>query len=140
MSEGLSLSQVSGQVRPNAALSSAGWDAGNFLPYVMIGVAAARADVFHSATVFGFQNPPPVTAPPTPCGPPQTPTCLAFSFSESESRNGAFLWGWSIGGGLDVMVMPHVFLRAEYEFVGLAPWWNIRSTINTGRVGLAYKF
>jgi outer membrane immunogenic protein len=118
----------------------AGWEAANFLPYVMLGVAAVRADVFHSATAFGFQNPPPVTSPPTPCGPPQTPTCLPFSFTEVEARNGAFLWGWSIGGGIDVMVMPHVFLRAEAEFVGLAPWWHIRPTITTGRVGLGYKF
>jgi opacity protein-like surface antigen len=54
--------------------------------------------------------------------------------------HGAFLWGWSIVGGVDIMVMPHVFLRAEYEFIGFAPLWNINTSVQTGRVGVAFKF
>jgi opacity protein-like surface antigen len=116
----------------------AGWDAGNFLPYAMIGVAAGRADVTRSATVTGQQNP---TPPPDPnsCDPVASPPCIPFTFSESSVKNGAFIWGWSIGGGVDVMVMPHVFLRAEYEFIGFAPIWHISSVVQTGRVGVGFK-
>lgn len=117
----------------------AGWDAGNFLPYAMIGVAAGRADLTRFASVTGQQNP---TPPPDPnsCDPVATPPCVPFAFSGSDAKNGAFLWGWMIGGGVDVMVMPHVFLRAEYEFVGFAPIWNISTVVQTGRVGVAFKF
>jgi len=112
----------------------------NFLPYAMIGVAAGRADLARSATVTGQQNPPPATDPPTPCGPPATPTCVPFSFTESQSKTGAFIFGWSFGGGLDVMVMPNVFLRAEYEYVAFSPVWEIKANINTVRFGAGIKF
>ena len=117
----------------------AGWDTGSFLPYAMIGVAAGRADLTRFAAVTGQQNP---TPPPDPnsCDPVATPPCVPFAFSETTAKNGAFLWGWSLGGGIDVLVMPHVFLRAEYEFIGFAPVWNIKSVVQTGRVGLGFKF
>jgi hypothetical protein len=38
------------------------------------------------------------------------------------------------------MVMPHVFLRAEYEAVAFSPIWNITAIVQTGRVGMGYKF
>jgi opacity protein-like surface antigen len=117
----------------------AGWDAGSFLPYAMIGVAAGRADITRFANVSGQQNP---TPPPDPnsCDPVATPPCIPFAFSQSSGRNGALLWGWSIGGGVDVIVMPHVFLRAEYEFIGFAPFANISTAVQTGRVGVGFKF
>ncbi|MFL6796266.1 MAG: outer membrane protein [Xanthobacteraceae bacterium] len=118
----------------------AGYEVYNFLPYVMIGVAAARADLAHSATVSGQQNPPPPTVPVTPCGPPASPNCVPFSFSESESKNGAFLYGWALGGGFEVLVMPHVFLRAEYEYVAFVPTWGIKPSLMTGRAGVGFKF
>jgi len=115
----------------------AGYEIYNFLPYAMIGVAVGRADVTRSATVFGTQNP---ATPPTPCGPPQTPTCLPFAFSETDSRNGAFIYGWSLGGGFDVFVLPRVFLRAEYEYVAFAPFWSIKANIQTARAAIGFKF
>ena len=46
---------------------------------------------------------------------------MPFSFTNSETKNGAIAFGWALGGGIDVMVMPNAFLRAEYEFVKFAP-------------------
>jgi len=34
----------------------AGWEVGNFLPYAMLGVAAARADLIRTARAFGIQS------------------------------------------------------------------------------------
>jgi outer membrane immunogenic protein len=109
----------------------AGVSVENFLPYVMIGVAAGRADVSRTATVSGQENPDPICP---------SATCTPFSFTESEEKKGAFIFGWSIGGGLDVMVMPNVFLRAEYEFVAFSPLWDIKANINTVRLGGGFKF
>ena len=112
----------------------AGFEIGNFLPYFMIGAAVGRADLARTATAFGQENPA------DPCGPPINPTCTPFLFTESEVRNGAFVYGWSLGGGLDVMLMPNVFLRGEYEYVAFAPVWHIKANVQTARAGLGFKF
>jgi hypothetical protein len=38
------------------------------------------------------------------------------------------------------MVMPHVFLRGEYEAVALSPIWNITAIDQTARLGAGLKF
>jgi hypothetical protein len=38
------------------------------------------------------------------------------------------------------MVMPNVFVRGEYEFVGFAPVWGISSVVQTARVALGARF
>jgi outer membrane immunogenic protein len=105
----------------------AGYEVGNFLPYFMIGVAAGRADVARSATATVTEAPP--------GGPPAT-----FVFTEGNTKNGAFIFGWSLGGGIDAMILPNVFLRGEYEFVAFSPIFGIKVSTNTGRVGLGIKF
>jgi outer membrane immunogenic protein len=107
----------------------AGYEVGNFLPFAMIGVAFGRADLARSATATVTQTPFDVTIPPA-----------TFVFSEAEAKNGAFIYGWALGGGLEVMVMPKVFVRGEYEYVAFSPIWNIKAGIQTARVGLGYKF
>jgi outer membrane immunogenic protein len=107
----------------------AGVQVENFLPYAMIGVAAGRANISRSASVSGTEtipNDPPIVTP--------------FFFTEGETKNGAFLFGWSLGGGLDVMVMPQVFLRAEAEYVAFSPVWEIKANITTVRLGAGIKF
>jgi outer membrane immunogenic protein len=105
----------------------AGFDAGIVLPYAMIGLAVGRADLARSATVSG-----------TECD--NVPVCTPFAFSNSEAKKGAFLYGWALGGGFDLMLMPGVFVRGEYEYVAFAPVWDIKSNIQTGRLGLGLKF
>jgi opacity protein-like surface antigen len=107
----------------------AGWEVGNFLPYAMLGVAAARADLFRRASAFGTQSSfdvPPVVTP--------------FSFVQTQAKNNAFLFGWSVGGGVDVLVMPNVFLRAEFEYLALSPYWGLSPVIISARAGVGYKF
>jgi outer membrane immunogenic protein len=106
-----------------------GWEVGNFLPYAMIGVAAARANLLRTASAFGTQSSfdtPPVVTP--------------FSFTQTQSKENAFLFGWSVGGGVDIMVLPNVFARAEFEYIALSPYWSLGPTIYTARAGLGYKF
>jgi outer membrane immunogenic protein len=107
----------------------AGYEAGNFLPYGFLGLAFGRANIARSATATIVQTPADNSAPP-----------VTVTFSESETKNGAFIWGWALGGGVEVMVAPKVFMRAEYEFVAFQPVYNIKSQIQTGRMALGYKF
>ncbi len=113
----------------------AGYVFNNIMPWAMVGMAVGRADITRSATVFGEQNPPDDG---TLCS--QNPTCVPFFFSKSETRNNAFLYGWSVGGGVDALVLPNVFLRAEYEYVSFASVAGIRAFVNTGRIGAGFKF
>ena len=41
---------------------------------------------------------------------------------------------------MDVAILPNVFLRGEWEYVGFAQVGGIRTNINTGRVGIGVKF
>ena len=41
---------------------------------------------------------------------------------------------------MDVALLPNVFLRGEWEYVGFAQVNGIRSSINTGRVGIGMRF
>ena len=68
------------------------------------------------------------------------PIVTPFFFTENETKSNAVIYGWSLSGGLDIMLMPNVFMRAEFEFVNFQPIWNINSSISTGRLGLGYKF
>jgi outer membrane immunogenic protein len=111
----------------------AGWVVGNFLPYAMIGVALGRADVTRSARVRGVET--------IPCDTEGcTPVTTPFTFSSSDSKTGAFIYGWSAGGGFDMMVMPNVFVRAEFEFLSFSTIQGIESQMSTGRLGAGFKF
>ncbi|MGE0035354.1 MAG: outer membrane protein [Xanthobacteraceae bacterium] len=111
----------------------AGVDLGNVLPYAGIGFAVGRAGVYRSATASGIEYAPNPLDPPNPI---ETP----FFFTENETKSNAVIYGWSLSGGLDIMLMPCLFMRAEFEFVNFQPLWNINSSISTGRVGVGYKF
>jgi outer membrane immunogenic protein len=119
-----------------AARLRAGWVVNNFLPYGTVGLAVGRADITRSATVSGTQTVvcTAVNDPPG-CGVP-----LPFGNSISESKNGHFLYGWSAGGGMDVMLMPNFFVRGEIEFIWFAKAQGIVSQIGTARVGAGWKF
>jgi outer membrane immunogenic protein len=107
----------------------AGVDLGNVLPYAGIGVAVGRADLYRSATSSGLEIDP---------NDPNNPT--PFYFTENETKQGALIYGWSLSGGVDIMLMPCLFMRAEYEFVSFQPIWGINASVSTGRLGVGYKF
>ena len=105
----------------------AGWIVGNFLPYGTFGFAVGRANVERSAHVFGVEN-------------PGDPAATPFDFATSDAKTGAFLYGWSAGGGMDVMLMPNFFVRGEIEYIWFTKLEGIQSQIGTARVGAGWKF
>ena len=50
------------------------------------------------------------------------------------------LYGFTVGGGVDVALTPNIFLRADLEFDQFNPPPGILMTIATGRVGAGFKF
>jgi opacity protein-like surface antigen len=105
-----------------AARVRGGWIVGNFLPYATLGVAVGRADITRSSRV------------------DLTEEGVPFSFSASETKNGHFIYGWSAGGGVDILVMPNVFVRAEFEYIGFTEAQGIKADIGTARVGAGVRF
>ena len=116
----------------------AGWALGNFLPYGFAGLAVGHANVNIAATVSGIENP--QNQPCTPFPAPATPACVPFSFTGTAGKTGEWMYGFTVGGGLDVALTRNVFLRAEYEYVQFAPVANLVVGVNTVRGGLGIKF
>jgi outer membrane immunogenic protein len=110
----------------------AGYAFGQFLPYAFVGAAAGRFNYATTATVItsGIDN---TTTPPTPKYGP-------IIDSQSDAKNNAVVGGVVAGLGIDVALLPNMFLRGEWEYIAFAPVGGIRSNINTGRVGIGLKF
>ncbi len=110
----------------------AGYAFGQFLPYAFVGAAAGRFNYATSATVIssGVDN---TTTPPTPKYGP-------IVNSLSDAKDNAVVGGVVIGLGMDVALLPNVFVRGEWEYIAFAPVGGIRTNLNTGRVGLGVKF
>ena len=109
----------------------AGYAVNNFLPYLFAGVALGKADIsrMSSVTASGVYIGSALPAPP-----PYGPVTLAAN----ETQHNHLLYGYSFGLGVDVMLMAGLFLRAEYEYLRFTT--TVDTSINTGRVGLGYKF
>ena len=54
----------------------------------------------------------------------------------TDSQSNKFGYGFLYGLGMDVAITPNVFLRGEWEYIAFNKVGGIRSTLNTGRVGL----
>jgi|HubBroStandDraft_6_1064221.scaffolds.fasta_scaffold578545_2 outer membrane immunogenic protein len=108
----------------------AGYAFGQFLPYAVVGAAVGRFNYANTATttVSGIST----TATPPTYGPTVD--------TESNSKNDAVVPGALVGLGIDVAVIPNVFLRGEWEYIAFAPVGGIRANINTGRVGIGVRF
>ena len=118
-----------------AARVRGGWVVGNFLPYATVGFAVGRADITRTAQTSGTQNP----TPNIPCTDPGN-NCVPFNLSATEAKNAQFLYGWSAGGGVDVLLMPNFFVRAEFEYIGFTKSQEIEAHVGTARVGAGVKF
>jgi opacity protein-like surface antigen len=115
----------------------AGYVMNQFLPYFTAGLALAPVTYSKFATV---SYPTPVYSLPPPVPPDQPPpTPSAFSASKSEARSNALMVGWVAGVGMDVMLMPNVFLRGEYEFVSL-PVSRMQMSLHNVHLGGGFKF
>ncbi|HWM83315.1 MAG TPA: outer membrane beta-barrel protein [Pseudolabrys sp.] len=109
-----------------------GYAFGQFLPYAVLGVAAGRVDVQRMASVYG------TATDITPAGRPDL--ALDPNPTVRTDNRSTFAYGLVAGLGIDAMIMPNLFLRAEYEFVQFAPIDGIKANLQTGRVGLGMKF
>lgn len=105
----------------------AGYAMGQFLPYAFVGGAVGRFNYTNSSTVRDSQLLGGVT---TVFGP----------VTQTDAKNNAIVGGFTAGLGIDVAVLPNLFLRAEWEYVGFAQVNGLRSSINTGRVGVGMRF
>lgn len=113
-----------------------GWDLGHFLPYTFAGFALGRANVNIAETVSGEQNPPASG----PCSGASSPPCTPFSFSTTAGKDGEWLYGFTVGAGLDVALTRNIFLRGEYEYVQFAPIAGTYLDVNTVRAGAGFRF
>ncbi|MBB1092763.1 porin family protein [Rhodopseudomonas palustris] len=99
----------------------AGWAFGSFLPYAFGGVALGQADIIRTAMISGTQN-----------GVRFTPLV------SNQVQNGHFIYGYSGGLGIDMMVYRGLFVRAEWEYQKFAA--PINTSVSTVRAGVGYKF
>ncbi|MEA2838580.1 MAG: outer rane immunogenic protein [Bradyrhizobium sp.] len=107
---------------------------GCFLPYLFGGVALGQADINRVASYdikykyVGTQVP----------ALPDLPSTGSFTDSLPDTANAHFIYGYSGGLGVDMMLFANLFVRAEWEYMRFtAP---VDTTINTVRAGIGYKF
>jgi outer membrane immunogenic protein len=108
-----------------------GYAWGCFLPYLFGGVALGQADINRRADVqlayhyVGSQI-------------PRLPNILPPPDSLSDTANSHFIYGYSAGLGVDMMLFANLFLRAEWEYMRFTS--PVDTTVNTVRAGIGYKF
>jgi outer membrane immunogenic protein len=106
----------------------AGYAMGRFMPYAFVGFAMGRIETDRRADVFGTF---------APVGNPAALTPFSLSLSQPKT---VYAVGYAAGGGVDVSILPCMFLRAEFEWLQLTGVSDMKSNIATGRVAAAYKF
>jgi opacity protein-like surface antigen len=94
----------------------AGYTLGCFLPYAFAGVGMGSQTVDRNV----WASPPPLIAP------------------LSSNTHTTVVYGYSAGAGIDVMLVGGLFVRAEYEYQRVTS--AIETNINSGRLGIGYKF
>ncbi len=108
----------------------AGYAMGSFLPYMFGGVALGQADIQRETRAditykyVGTQVPP-------------LPDMGGSDVARSDLKS-HFVFGYSAGLGIDMMLVQNLFLRAEWEYLRFTSPVDV--SINTVRAGLGYKF
>lgn len=110
-----------------------GWAASSFMPYAFIGAAAARADVNRNSTVT-------LTAVDVSGAFPPRPTVYFGPVTGSDNRPAMFAYGYTVGAGVDWAVLPHVFVRGEFEYAHFGDFNNMIVSVGTLRAGVGAKF
>lgn len=109
-----------------------GWAFGSFLPYVTGGLAIARGNVTKNVSVKDVWCDNTIDAG---CAP-----SIAYTEAASDNKDGTFAYGYAVGGGVDYALLPNLFLRAEYEFLGFSDFSDMHAYISNFRAGAALKF
>ncbi|MBI3699512.1 MAG: porin family protein [Afipia sp.] len=104
----------------------AGWAVDCFLPYATVGVALGRADMTRVINVNGTVD--------NGGGP------VPYNATGVQTKPGAFLYGYSYGGGLDLALFKGLFMRAEVEVNRFTTAWGMDATVTSARLGAGYKF
>jgi opacity protein-like surface antigen len=116
-----------------------GWAVGPFLPYGFVGLAVGRADASTTATVaFCGYDSTDATVPQDPAGCATNGT--SGGGTATQAKNGEFIWGGAAGLGVDMSLLPNVFVRAEWEYLLFAPIHNANVSMNSFRTGVGVLF
>jgi opacity protein-like surface antigen len=107
----------------------AGYAMGSFLPYMFGGVALGQADIQRSATASLYYRY---------TGTQGLPDIGPNSSTARSDLKSHFVFGYSAGLGIDMMLVQNLFLRAEWEYLRFTSPVDV--SINTVRAGLGYKF
>lgn len=102
----------------------AGVAIGNFLPYGFAGFATGNTNIAIAETTTLVQKTPPGT----------------FVFTGTAGKNSEWLYGYTVGAGVDFAVSKNLFLRGEYEYVQFHSIDGVALDLNTVRAGAAFKF
>jgi opacity protein-like surface antigen len=106
------LSTASLSIRDYATFRArAGYIFGQFLPYAFVGGTVARAD--YTLTTAGIVT---------------------------DTRENAYMGGFNAGLGIDIAILPNVFVRGEWEYTAFSGIADMRSSMNTARAGLGIRF
>ena len=109
----------------------AGYAFGCFLPYMFAGAALGQANFNRTAEYGIFYHYVGTQIPALPdIGPSRA--------SLADSANSHFIYGYSGGLGVDMMLFANLFVRAEWEYLRFAA--PVDTTVNTVRAGIGYKF
>lgn len=100
---------------------------GCFLPYAFAGIALGNADISRTVVIRDSVSN-------SLAGPffPLTP------LTATNIQHNHLLYGYSGGVGVDINLVGGLFMRAEWEYTRFAA--SVDTSINTGRLGLGYKF
>jgi opacity protein-like surface antigen len=109
----------------------AGYAMGSFLPYMFGGLAMGQANIQRSVGVGMYYK---YVGSQIPALPDIGPTVG----SVSDNLKSHFLFGYSAGLGIDMMLVQNLFLRAEWDYLRFTSPVDV--SVNTVRAGLGYKF
>jgi outer membrane immunogenic protein len=113
----------------------AGWVCGDFLPYMFGGLAVGRLATSRFASVTTVETDIDNTVTPS------TTTLLSvLTGSASDARGNTYAPGWTAGLGTEFAIFGNLFARVEWEYVRFITVKDMRSEMNSGHLGIGYKF
>jgi outer membrane immunogenic protein len=113
----------------------AGLVLGNFMPYGFVGLAYGQANVSVASSGYAEGNAPASG----PCSASNTPPCYLVTWNKTNSQI-SYIYGATLGVGLDFGLTQNIFLRGEFEYTQFAPVSNIVIAVTSGRLGAGIKF
>jgi opacity protein-like surface antigen len=115
-----------------------GYAVGQFLPYAFGGLSIAQVNASSSVDVsYGTA---PGTAPSIPPGVTPPPHAPGADWNLSDNNDGKYYFGFDAGVGLQWLLIPHVFLRGELEYIHFGSPDAIRLNAASARAGAGVQF